>query len=147
MAFDSAMSLLFNIGANSDDAEANIQRFRALLGTSLDQMGAQFEGWSKDVFGELGTVKEAMIGITAGVAAAGVAIAAFAVEATHKFEEYAEAVHKASAMTGLSVEQMSHMKFAADELGLDFDRVTQSIVRFSRFIVAASKGGTEQIAV
>ena len=31
MAFDSVASLLFNIGANSDDAEANINRFRALL--------------------------------------------------------------------------------------------------------------------
>lgn len=147
MAFDSIANLIFNVGANSDDAEQNITRFRALLGTNLDQMAGQFENWSKDVFGELGTVKEAMIGITAAVAAGVVAVAAFAVEATHKFVEYAEAVHKASVMTGLSVEQMSRMKFAADELGVDYDRMTLSIVRFSRFVFEASRGGVEQIAV
>jgi hypothetical protein len=80
MAFDSAAGLLFNIGANSDDAEANIARFRALLGTDLDQLAGQFKDWSDKVFGDLDTVKGAMLGITGAALAAGVAIAAFAVE-------------------------------------------------------------------
>ena len=79
MAFDSAAGLLFNIGANSDDAEANIARFRALLGTDLDQLAGQFKDWSDKVF-DLDTVKGAMLGITGAALAAGVAIAAFAVE-------------------------------------------------------------------
>ena len=66
MAFDSVASLLFNIGADSDDAEANVNRFRGLLGTDLDQMGAQFTAWAEEVFGELDTVKGAMLGITLG---------------------------------------------------------------------------------
>ena len=57
MAFDSAASLLFNIGANSDDAEENIQRFRQLLGTNLDDIAGQFSQWSEDVLGDLSTVE------------------------------------------------------------------------------------------
>src|ERR1035441_6983637 len=105
MAFDSAADLLFNIGANSDDAEANIARFRSLLGTDLDALGAQFEEWSDKVFGELETVKGALLGITAAAAAGVVAAGAFAVESAHKFEEYALAIGDAQQKTGLTTER------------------------------------------
>jgi hypothetical protein len=104
MAFDSAADLLFNIGANSDDAEANMARFRQLLGTDLDALGAQFEEWSDKVFGEMETVKGALIGITSVVGALGVAVAAFGVEAANKFEEYAIAVGDAAQKTGLTTQ-------------------------------------------
>src|ERR1022692_3894259 len=113
MAFDSAADLLFNIGANSDDAEANIARFRSLLGTDLDAMGAQFSDWADKVFGDLSTVQGAMLGITAGVAALGVGLAAFAVEGAHKFEEYALAIGDAQQKTGLTTQTLSAMHLAA----------------------------------
>jgi hypothetical protein len=144
MAFDSAADLIFNIGANSDDAETNITRFRALLGTDLDQISAQFTDWSDKVFGELNTVKGAMLGITGAVLAAGVAIAAFAVEASKKFEEYTLAVAKAATMTGLSIEQMSKLRFTADELNVDFDRLVQGIIRFETSIFKANEGSASQ---
>src|ERR1035441_5760222 len=110
MAFDSAADLLFNIGANSDDAEANIARFRSLLGTDLDAMGAQFSDWADKVFGDLSTVEGALIGITAGLGALGVAATAFGVSAANKFEEYAIAVGDAAQKTGLTTQTLSAMR-------------------------------------
>jgi hypothetical protein len=145
MAFDSTASLLFTIGANSDDAEANIQRFRALLGTDLDQMGAQFAQWATDVFGELNTVNGAMLGITGAALAAGVAIAAFAVEGAKKFEEYAVSVNDAAQKTGLSTEYISKLKYVAEETGTSFDALVNGINRLESNIVKANAGGAAQI--
>ncbi|MDE2097869.1 MAG: hypothetical protein KGL39_11520 [Patescibacteria group bacterium] len=146
MAFDSVTSLLFNIGANSDDAEENIARFRALMGTDLEAIGAQFESWADDVFGKLDSVKGALIGVTAGVAAMGAAAAAFAYEATDHFEEYAIAVDNASKKTGISVEDMSKLHFAAGEIGVSFDSLVMGLVRLSRSMLAASQGSEMQSA-
>ena len=46
MAFDSTAELLFNINANSDDAEGNIARFRSLMSKDLEGMAAEFESWA-----------------------------------------------------------------------------------------------------
>jgi uncharacterized membrane protein YgcG len=147
MAFDSAADLLFNIGANTDDAEANVERFRALLGTDLDALGDQFADWSDKVFGDLNTVKGGMIGITAAAAAALVAAGAFAVEAGHHFEEMAIEVDNASKKTGIGIEQMSALRFTADELNIPFERLVQGITRFESSIYKANEGAEAQSKV
>src|ERR1022692_878473 len=144
MAFDSAADLLFNIGANSDDAEANIARFRSLLGTDLDAMGAQFSDWADKVFGDLITVEGALIGITAGLGALGVAATAFGVSAANKFEEYAIAVGDAAQKTGLTTQTLSAMHLAAHELNVSFDQVTTGLVRFERSVFAAQDPTSKQ---
>ena len=144
MAFDSAADLLFNIGANSDDAEANIARFRSLLGTDLDAMGAQFSDWADKVFGDLSTVEGALIGITAGLGALGVAATAFGVSAANKFEEYAIAVGDAAQKTGLTTQTLSAMHLAAHELNVSFDQVTTGLVRFERSVFAAQDPTSKQ---
>lgn len=146
MAFDSVTSLLFNIGANSDDAEENIARFRALMGTDLEAIGAQFESWADDVFGKLDSVKGALMGVTAGVAAIGAAAAALSYEATEHFEEYAIAVDNASKKTGITVDDMSKLHFAAGEIGVSFDSLVMGLVRLSRSMLAASQGSEMQSA-
>jgi hypothetical protein len=144
MAFDSVTSLLFSVGANSDDAEENIERFRQLLGTDLEAIGAQFESWADDVFGKLDTVKGALIGVTAAVAGLTVGVAAMAREATDHFEEYAIAVDDASKKTGISIEDMSKLHFAAAEIGVSFDGLVMGLVRLSRAMFTASQGENEQ---
>ena len=147
MAFDSAASLLFEIGANSDDAEANIQRFRQLLGTDLDALAGQFEEWSTEVFGSLDTVKGGLIGVTAAMGALAVAGAAFTVEAGHKFEEFAISIDNASRKTGIGVEQMSALKFSADELSIPFEQLVQGITRFESSVYKANEGGEAQVKI
>src|ERR1022692_2593119 len=144
MAFDSAADLLFNIGANSDDAEANIARFRSLLGTDLDAMGAQFSDWADKVFGDLSTVQGAMRGITAASAAGVVAAAAFATHAANDYEKYAIAIGDAALKTGLTTQELSAMHLAANELGVSFDQVTTGIVRFERGVFAAQSPTSKQ---
>ena len=46
MSIDSTADLLFRIGADSSDAESNIQRFRAVFGKNLGDMQSDFEAWS-----------------------------------------------------------------------------------------------------
>lgn len=144
MPFDSAADLLFNIGANSEEAEENVARFRKLLSTDLDAIGHQFTEWSEGVFGKLDTVKGAMLGITAGLAAAGVAAGAFAVEAAGKFERYAIAVGDAAQKTGLTTQTLSAMHMAADDLDVSFDQVTLGLVRFERGVMQAQDGTSMQ---
>src|SRR5579862_7460161 len=70
MAMDTATSLLFSIGAETDDAEGNIQRFRALMGKDLDALEAEFADWSHEVFGNLTSVSGALTAMAAAGAAA-----------------------------------------------------------------------------
>jgi len=143
MPIDSVANLLFNIGANSDDAEENIQRFRALMGTDLDAMGEQFSDWADEVFGHLDSMKGALIGVTAGVGALSAAVAAFGVEAADKFSETAIAIDDASRKTGISVAEMSKLHFAASEIGVSFDTLSTGLVRLSRAMFSAGEDSKE----
>ena len=65
MAIDSSAELLFNIGANTDDAESNILRFRTLMGKDLSDLTGEFDAWAGKLVGDLGTVKGALIATSA----------------------------------------------------------------------------------
>lgn len=145
MAIDSAASLLFNIGADSSDAEANIQRFRTLMGTSLDDLGGQFGDWSHKVFGDLSTVSGAMMGATAAMGAAVVALSAVFVEATSKYADYVSDVERSSRATGIQTEQMSGLKLMADETGVSYDSLVTGLTRFASNIVKAADGSSQQV--
>ena len=56
MAFDSTADLLFNIGANTDEAEGNLQRFRALMGKDLGALTGEFDEWATHLLGDITTV-------------------------------------------------------------------------------------------
>ncbi len=144
MGFDSAAELLFNIGANTDDAESNVQRFRGLLGTDLDQLGEQFASWSEEVFGDLETVRGAFLGITAAAGAAAVAAIGFAVEAGNKAEEYALQIGDARDQTGLTTETLSAMHVAAHEVGIGFDQVVGGVRRLERAVFEAQDPTSKQ---
>jgi len=143
MAFDSAADLLFNIGANTDDAESNITRFRALLGTSLDDMGGQFQDWSDKVLGNLTTVTGAMTAGLAAIAAAVVAFGAYAAEANSKFEAMVDAATKVSRVSGISIEDASKLTFAAQELGVSNDALTKGLARLSLMVLQASDSNSK----
>lgn len=145
MPIDSTADLLFRIGANTDDAEGNIARFRSLLGTDLGEMGAQFKDWSTGVFGDLSTVQGAVLGMTAALAAGVVAVAAAAGEAAHKYSDYVTEVERGSRATGISLEKMSGLKFAAEETGTSYDSLVTGLTRFASTVVKAAAGGEQQM--
>lgn len=144
MAIDSTANLLFNIGANSDDAESNIARFRNVMGKDLDDLGAEFQGWSDKVLGNLTTVAGAMTAASAALAAGVVAVAAVAVDAGEKYAQYAEQIERGSVRTGIAAEGMSKIHYAAQTLGVDYDRLVLGLGFFANSIVKANEGSAQQ---
>src|ERR1022692_4427608 len=144
MAFDSAADLLFNIGVNSDDAEANMARFRQLLGTDLDALGAQFEEWSNKVFGEMETVKRGVDRdhIRGGRAGRGSG------RVWRGSGEQVRGVRyrgrRCRAKDGAHYADLSAMHLAAHETGVSFEQVTTGLVRFERSVFAAQAATSKQ---
>jgi hypothetical protein len=144
MPIDSTANLLFSIGANSDDAEENIQRFRTLLSKDLGDITGEFADWSREVLGDLSTVQGATTAAAAAVAAAVVGIGAVMQESTNRYAEFVSQIDRGSRVTGISVERMSGLKFAADETHTSYDALVTGLTRFSSTIVKAAEGGEQQ---
>jgi hypothetical protein len=130
---------------DTDDAEANMQRFRALLGKNLDDLGAEFSGWANKVFGDLSTVEGAMTALAAGTAAAVVGIAGALVECAHEYTHYVEEVERGSRATGISTEAMSGLHLMAEETGVSYDSLVHGLTRFASTIAKANEGGDAQL--
>ena len=144
MSIDSTAELLFKVSADTQDAQNNIARFRNLLGKNIDDLGAEFGAWSNKVFGDLSTVQGALNAVAAAALAGGVAIAAGLVAAAEKAADYAVAIGRASALTGIGAEQMSGLRYAADVSGLSFDSLTQGLVKFARSVDMARDPTSQQ---
>ena len=144
MAIDSTAELLFNISANADDAEENIQRFRALMGTDLEQMGVQFDSWAEDILGKLTTVQGAMIAMTAVSGAALLELGVHLNEAASEYDNYAAELNKAQRLTGLHAEQLSVLHEAAQMTGVDFGDLTNGLVKLEQATVKAAQGDNAQ---
>lgn len=145
MAIDSTAELLFRIGADTDDAQSNIARFRTLLSKDLGDIAGEFSDWSSKVFGSLTTVSGAMTAGGAAIAAVGVAAVAAFQHASDKYVEYALEIEKGMRVTGLGAKAMSELYNAADDTRTSYDALTTGLVRFQRNIIAAASGSEEQI--
>jgi hypothetical protein len=153
MPFDSTANLLFSISADASDAENNIQRFRTLLGTSLDDMKGQFSDWAGSVFGDLSTTEGAMTALAAtaatvfiAAAAAAAALAKELYECAQQEAAYAEQVDQGMRITGLSAEQMSKLGYAAQQTGLSHEELNGALAKFATAIVAAESPTSKQAA-
>jgi len=74
----------------------------------------------------------------AGVA--GAAISAFTVAAIKSFADFGDALNKASARTGIAVETLSELKFAAEQSGTSLGTVEKAIRRMAVSILDATNG-------
>jgi len=117
----SAASLLFKINADADEAEATVQKFRALMGKDLGDLESEFSEWSTKVFGSLDTVRGGMIALGAAAGTALVVAAGIMTEASSKYNEYVDEVSHAMRLTGQSAETMSVLHLAAAETRTSFD--------------------------
>ncbi|MGA2328119.1 MAG: hypothetical protein ABSH05_17715 [Bryobacteraceae bacterium] len=151
MGFDSAAELLFKVSADPSDATGNLQRFRALLSKDLSDMSAEFGAWSQKVFGDVSTVGGAMTALGAG-ALAGLTVAAGAAVAlgkelwdlAEKEAKYAGEIEEGTHKTGLNAEQMSGLRYAAKNAGMEYEGLVQALVRFSTNIAAAQDPTSKQ---
>jgi hypothetical protein len=143
MAFDSSSELLFSIGADTSDAEGNIQRFRSLLGKDLDDISAEFSDWSSKIFGDLSTVQGAAVAGASVLGAAVLGVGTAMVGMAEHYATYVSEVERGSKATGISTEQMSGLKFMAEETGTSYDSLVTGLTRFASTVVKAA-GGSEQ---
>ena len=142
MPLDSTADLLFNIGANTHEAEGNIHRFRTLMGKDLGDLTGEFDGWATHLLGNLSTVGGALTATTALLGAGLVAVGAFASEAASKYNDYVSEVARGTKTTGLSMEAMSGLKFAADQTNTSYDSLVTGLTKFGTTI-DKSNGSTE----
>lgn len=139
----STASLLFNIVANSDEAESSIASFRALMSKDLSGMADEFGEWAHDVFGNLTTVNGAMLAIAASAAAALNAAVGLVSEASGKYNEFVGEISHSMRLTGQSAETMSALHFAANETRTSFDGLTAGLVRFEGNVVKGAEGSDQ----
>jgi hypothetical protein len=145
MSFDSTADLLFRIGSNSDEAEDNLARFRAVFSKDFGSMREEFGDWAKEIVGDLSTVKGALIGGGAALATGLVAAAGAAVEATHRYAEYVEEIEQGSTRTQISTEHMTGLYLAAKETGSSFDMLTRGIAYFESQVDRANQGQEQSL--
>jgi hypothetical protein len=151
MGFDSSANLLFTIGADASGAESSLQNFRSLFGSTMDQAKQDMASWVQGVLTGSSTAEEAMAGIGPAIEVSFLAVAAAAatlltsfVELGRKEAEWAEQIEQGSRATGLTVEQLSGLSFAAQQAGLESDRLNGALARFAQSIVAAEVPTSKQ---
>ena len=144
MGIDSTANLLFAIGANTDEAEGNIGKFRTLMSKDLGDMREEFAQWAEEVFGDMTTVEGATLAATAGLAAGVLAVGAAMYESGNKFVEYVGEIARGSKSTGIAAENMSALHFAADETHTSYDELTTGLTRFASTVAKANEGGKAQ---
>lgn len=146
MALESSANLLFNIGADASDAESTVKRFRTLMSNELGGIKDGFDAWSKGMLRSLSNMRGAAGGAAGAAAAAIVGLASAFVAATRKTAEFADEIENGMDKTGLGAVQMSRLRFAAEQMDVQYGTLVGSLVKFQRAIVEADKGTGEQAA-
>lgn len=83
----------------------------------------------------------------AGIGAAAVAVAGAMSEAVNQTAEYADEIDKASKRTGITVESLQRMRYAAEQNGVEFDKVQDSAKELNNRLGELSEGNEETALV
>ena len=90
-------------------------------------------------------LKAFAIGAAKMGAVAGAAIAGFTAIAIKKFADFGDMLNKMSARTGLAVESLSQLKFAAEQSGAGINDIEKAVKRMSAAIYDATNGSKESV--
>ncbi len=109
----------------------------------LIQTGSFVEGMSKaerankkftqNVASNLDNLGKAFVGLLSGAAAAGLALIKISVDAAAQLDDISQT-------TGIAVEQLSALKYAAEFEGVAFDSLSGTLNKFSKNVIAAATG-------
>lgn len=140
MAFNDSAGLLFRIKGDASDA---VRAFTETKAAETELAGAT---------GGLTSSFSSMIGPATAAAAivGGIGIAAFAAgeKLLHLAEaaaDYGSKIHDAAQQTGLSVQNIQALKFAAEQSGSSFEAVTGAAAKFSAVLGEAKNGNQKAI--
>jgi len=128
MSIDASLGTLSaKIGLNTASLQAGIGQARAHF-KSLDGVAAT------SASGLGGTFQKAGMVAAAGIAVAGAAALAFAVKSAGAFKEVGGEVLKLQRFTGGTAESMSKLRFAAQQSGVDADKLANSMKFLSKAV-------------
>lgn len=132
-----ALGLLFEVNADPSHADAALN----LLGDEVAKFAAQTLGISERTFSEYGAAATAaakdLAELGGALGAVGGALLGAADHATH----YAEEIGHAAERSGASAEGVLTLRFAAQEAGVGFDRVGQSLTIFAHNLGTVAETG------
>ena len=109
----------------------------AQLTKSLDRAQGHVRRWSRRIGPSLATAGKAFAGL--GIAAAG-AVAALGVKSVMSFAAAGDEIHKMALRTGFSTEELSRLRFAAEQSGADLGQLEKATRRMAGVILDADKG-------
>lgn len=126
--------LVFKIDGDSRPLQREIN---ALHGR-VNSLGGSFTG----AFGGAIPVASAVAGAVAAVGTAAIAAGAAIFNLTKEAADYGSAIFDASMKTGLSAETLTSLKFAAEQNGTEFEKMTKGVTVFGIMIGQAAQGST-----
>ena len=146
------LNLVFNVLADSSQAESQMKSlqdaFRDPLGALKTQL-SEAASESKNLGGAFEVFTASTVGLATtlgAVAAAAVAVGAAFAKSTSAVIELGSSLNDLSAITGLSVENLSALRVAAAEGGSSLDQIGSAFVRFQRAAVEGSAEAKSALA-
>lgn len=117
---------------------AAIEAGRAVLKLLLDdkELHSKFAGLQRKLRNTGRSIRSAGLGI----AGAGAAISAPLVLATQQFLDLGDQLNKMAARTGVSVQALSELKFAAEQSGTGIETVEKAIAKMQKTLLNAENG-------
>ena len=122
------MGLLFEINADPSKAAQAIDVFEKSTGLSLGKVGQHAAELKGSLGGALDFLKEHFVITTGDIEHFAKEIYGAAMEAAH----FGEEIEHAALKTGTSAEQISALKFAADQAGVGFDSLQHGLLLLNR---------------
>jgi len=107
---------------------------------SLSMDSANFERGTREAQGALSRLKSFSVAATAAITATAVAAAGSLLKMGMDAVQMADDVYMASIRIGIGTEELSRLKYAAEQSDVTFEQLQTSVLRLSRGMVDASNG-------
>ena len=114
----------------------------ASLNKSIDKAQTRMDRFKKGSTKAFAAVRKAALGLAIGGA---VAIAGFAIASIKNFADLGDELDKMSKRTGVSVEALSELKFAAEQSGADLNAIEKSLKKMATALFDANLGLQTQL--
>jgi hypothetical protein len=126
-----------NLGAGLGRALAKLKAF----GAAVSRIGDGIRAAGRQIT----ALGDAVVGWGKRVAGAGLAVVAGLGAATKAFADMGSQLYEASIRTGVAVETLSALKFAAEQSGVEFDALELSIRKMQKTVADAAGGSGQAV--
>lgn len=147
---DKGAKAVKNLGDASDDTAGSNSELSDITGKLADKLGIELPDGASLATGSVGAVSA---GVTAGIAVFKLYIETIAavinkmVEISTEAAEWAVETEKLSAQTGMSVERIQELNYAAGQYGVEIDKIADSTKDLSQSLDAAQDPTSDEAAL